>query len=387
MTASRVVGGIGRTIVVAGAVVLLFVAYQLWGTGIQHSLAQSELEDDFEDNLEVAVTEEMEAEAQTVAAPDEEDADDEAEEAVAAESSAGETAFLVDSITADAADVAEEGDLAYGAEVVDLLPLLYPGQGEAAARITIPAIGVDEIIVAGIGVDDLRKGPGLYDFAPLPGQPGNAAIAGHRTTYGAPFHRLDELQPDDEIIVQTLQGTFTYRVFAHDGEDGQVGHFIVPPTAVEVLDDHGDNRITLTACHPKYSSRQRIIVQAGLVGEPKIRLPKPGQVSAEGDDPAEAEVQLASEADLDDEPPGGISEGENASTQLESDGFGEGLGGDQSAIVPAVMWALAATAIWLTAWLIGTRWKRWPAYVLATLPFLIVLFMSFMRVDEALPAY
>lgn len=371
MTASRAIGGIGRAAIVAGAILLLFVAYQLWGTGIQHRLAQNELEGEFEDNL--AVAEAGSATPAETPEDDVEEVDDEVD-------------VVVDSITTDAADVPEGEAVGYGPDVVDLLPLLYPPDGEAAARITIPALGVDEIVVAGIGVDDLRKGPGLYDFSPLPGQPGNASIAGHRTTYGAPFKRIDELKPDDEIIVQTLQGTFTYRVFGNETLDGSsVGHFIVPPNAVDVLDDHGDNRLTLTACHPVYSARQRIIVQAGLVGEPKVPLPRPGQVSAATAD--SGEVQLATESDLDDGLDSGLTEGEAASTLLESDGFGQGLGGDSSAILPAIMWGLAAAAIWFTAWFVGRRWKRWPAYVIAALPFLIVLFMSFTKVDEALPAY
>ena len=76
----------------------------------------------------------------------------------------------------------------------------------------IPAIGVDKIVVEGVSLADLKKGPGHYPETPLPGQEGNAAIAGHRTTYGAPFNRLDELEPGDEITVTTVQGEFTYEV-------------------------------------------------------------------------------------------------------------------------------------------------------------------------------
>ena len=175
-------------------------------------------------------------------------------------------------------------------EVETLLPLLYPDAGEALGRITIPAIDVHAIVVVGVGTEDLRKGPGHYGSTPLPGQPGNAAIAGHRTTYGAPFGRIDELAPGDRIIVETLQGTFVYRVVQHsDDLAGRgIGHSIVAPSAVEVLDDYGDNRLTLTSCHPKYSSRQRIVVQATLVGEPVVRLPRPGE-------PIGAEAVLASD--------------------------------------------------------------------------------------------
>ena len=112
---------------------------------------------------------------------------------------------------------------------------------------------------------DLKKGPGHYPESPLPGQEGNAAIAGHRTTYGAPFNRIDELEPGDEITVQTVQGEFTYVVKEQQ---------IVSPDQVEVLEDKGDNRLTLTACHPKYSARQRIVVVAELAPD-ETPLPRP----------------------------------------------------------------------------------------------------------------
>ena len=109
-----------------------------------------------------------------------------------------------------------------GPEVEEMLPLVYPEAGEAIARIVIPSIDLDTIVVAGVQIDDLRKGPGHYSTTPLPGQPGNAAIAGHRTTYGAPFGRLNELNAGDAVIVETLQGRFVYRVLP--GQPGMAGH-------------------------------------------------------------------------------------------------------------------------------------------------------------------
>ena len=73
-------------------------------------------------------------------------------------------------------------------------------------------MGVDEIVVAGVGVDDLKKGPGHYPQTPLPGEHGNAAIAGHRTTYGAPFLDIDNLQPGDDVVATTYAGRFVYKV-------------------------------------------------------------------------------------------------------------------------------------------------------------------------------
>ena len=157
------------------------------------------------------------------------------------------------------------------------LAMLYRDNGSAIARIQIPAIDVDKTVVEGVRVGDLRKGPGHYPATPLPGQAGNSAIAGHRTTYGAPFGEIDKVLPDDEIIITTIQGEFTYRVLPQ-GEGH--GHLIVAPTAVEVLDQdfsEHPNRLTLTACHPKGSARQRIIVIAELVGEPAPTYQRPGQ--------------------------------------------------------------------------------------------------------------
>lgn len=333
-------------------------------------------------------------------------------------------------------------------EVVALLPLVYPAAGEAIARLIIPALDVDEIVVAGVEVEDLRKGPGHYGTTPLPGQPGNAAIAGHRTTYGAPFGRIAELAAGDEIIVETIQGAFVYRVLAGSGIAGRsLGHRIVAPTALEVLDDHGDNRLTLTSCHPKYSSRQRIIVHAALVGDPVVRLPRPGEpvgaeflrLAAPEEPTAAAKEPSAAMPDPDDAsggapapddgaaapaPTGGggspaVSEDPGTGPAAPSDpaprdaespaqsataaastpgaatpappvteeGFGEGLSGDRAAIFPAVLWGLAAVAVWVLGWAFGRSGRRLRAYAIAAVPFLVVLYVTFSYIDRALPAY
>src|SRR5581483_10360279 len=99
-----------------------------------------------------------------------------------------------------------------GATTTTVAPLPSPPTGAAVAIITIPKIGVDSAVVQGVGVSDLQKGPGHYPNSPMPGQPGNAAIAGHRTTYGAPFYRLDELTAGDQILITTWEGAFKYAV-------------------------------------------------------------------------------------------------------------------------------------------------------------------------------
>jgi sortase A len=276
MRLARVLGAIGRALISAGVIVLLFVAYQLWGTGLQHQAAQGSLEDDFLELLDSSLADEAEQVEATFTTTETEPAT--ADAPAATESTEGD-GDAVDA-TPETAEEAAAAPAAPAPEDVEyspqLLEALYPEPGDSLARIVIPAINVDQITVAGVSVEDLRKGPGHYSSTPNPGQAGNSAIAGHRTTYGAPFHRIDELNPGDEIIVQTIQGTFTYLVRENIAPDGSTkGHFIVSPSDTWVLgQESGENLLTLTACHPKYSARQRIIVQAELVGEPAPTIPR-----------------------------------------------------------------------------------------------------------------
>ncbi len=95
------------------------------------------------------------------------------------------------------------------------MPAFEPG--DALARIEIPTIGLDAKVVSGVQPADLKNGPGHYPDTPMPGQLGNSAIAGHRTTYGQPFYRLDEVEPGDEIVLTTVQGRFVYRMIGERG--------------------------------------------------------------------------------------------------------------------------------------------------------------------------
>jgi sortase A len=126
-----------------------------------------------------------------------------------------------------------------------------PLQGDAIARIEIPAIGVSEYVVEGTDTGDLRKGPGHYPETPLPGDPGTTAIAGHRTTYGAPFRNIDDLRRGQRIVVDMPDGRFVYRVERST---------IVDDQDLSVLEPVGHRRLMLSACHPLYSAAERIIV-------------------------------------------------------------------------------------------------------------------------------
>jgi sortase A len=126
-------------------------------------------------------------------------------------------------------------------------------QGDAIGKIELPAIDKSYYIVEGTDTDSLRKGPGHYEDTPLPGQRGTVGIAGHRTTYGAPFRNIDELDPGDEIRVEMPYGTFIYAVERTR---------IVDDQDLSVKDKVSFNRLMLSACHPLYSAAQRVIVFA-----------------------------------------------------------------------------------------------------------------------------
>ena len=129
------------------------------------------------------------------------------------------------------------------------------GTGDAIGKITIPNIGANYVVVQGTDESSLEKGPGHYPATALPGLGQTVAIAGHRTTYLAPFRHLDALKPGDPILVKMPYGLFTYVVQFHR---------IVLPTALWVTRNVGYERLVLSACNPLYSAAQRIIIFARL---------------------------------------------------------------------------------------------------------------------------
>jgi LPXTG-site transpeptidase (sortase) family protein len=195
-----------------GIIILLFVAWQLWGTSISQHHDQQQLQSTFDASLQAHHPTSSGSNGPTLIAADKQ------------------------------------------------VPL--PPQGTPVARIAIPAIGLSEYVVSGTAEADLAMGPGHYIGTAVPGQAGNVAIAGHRTTNGAPFNRLGQLTVGDQIYLTTSSGErLTYVV--------SQAPVAVSPSDVKVLDNFGDNRITLTTCNPEFSSSQRLIV----VGE--LKQPKP----------------------------------------------------------------------------------------------------------------
>lgn len=147
------------------------------------------------------------------------------------------------------------------AEPIQFFDEPAPEEGTEFGRILIPKLDVEQIMFEGVDRTTLKSGPGHMPWTPLPGQVGNAVVSGHRTTYGAPFFSLDELEPGDEIIVETLVGNHTYAVRES---------MVVMPTDVWVTDHRDGAWLTLTTCHPRFSARERLIIVAELVEGPNM---------------------------------------------------------------------------------------------------------------------
>lgn len=182
---------------------------------------------------------------------------------------------LTASLPARATEPAEEIDLSEylgeeapaepSPEPIEFHPEEPSDPGEELAFLRIPDIELEAVVFEGVDTETLRKGPGHMPATPLPGQPGNAVISGHRTTYGRPFFDLDLLEAGDRIEVETAIGTHVYEVRERA---------IVLPTDVWVIDPRAGGWLTLTTCNPKFSARERLIVWAEMVSGPNLEFVK-----------------------------------------------------------------------------------------------------------------
>jgi len=144
-------------------------------------------------------------------------------------------------------------------------------RGDAVARLRIPRLGVTEIMVNGTDKETLKRGPGRYLGSAMPGEGELVYVAGHRTTYGAHFSRIDKLRKGDSVFVELPYGTFEYAI---------TGHRIVAATETSVLESKGYEQLALQACHPRFFATQRIIAYAK-----PVRVTPPG-----GGEPASLEA-------------------------------------------------------------------------------------------------
>ncbi len=292
-----------------GVVTLLFVAFQLWGTDVSQAQSQRRLKDSF----------------------------------VAQTSPSGQAPVSPQ----DQAGPQEP-------------PVQVP-RGNAIAVLEIPAIALSQAVVEGTDLDSLRQGPGHYRRSPFPGESGNVAIAGHRTTYGAPFNRLDELEKGDVIMLTTRTGRVTYEVS---------DELIVKPSDTSVLAASADDRITLTTCNPKYRMSERLIIVA------KASTPVSEQLSEQGGSPPPAPNVDSTAADSAEDAAGtAFGEAEDVD-----------LGGDLGAFFPTLLWIGVLAVIGRGIFILGQRWLRRPAYAMGASVIVIVLYQLFGSLNRLLPA-
>ncbi|HET9690548.1 MAG TPA: class E sortase [Acidimicrobiales bacterium] len=292
----RAVRELGLALITLGVVVLLLVVYELFGTNLTADRHQAALGRAFR-----AATATATATATTGATP-------------------AATAPTTSSTTAPSTGGAPA---AVDNPAVDL-PSAPAGGGGVIDHLVIPRIGVDRYVVDGTTADDLTEGPGHYLGTPYPGQPGDVAIAGHRTTYGAPFYRLGALRPGDDIyLTDTSDRTYDYRV------DGPA--LVVAPSDVAVIGPTPDATLTLTTCNPPLSATSRLVVKARLIGSPVAPpTPAPTPPAATGTTHPVAAV-----------PPPNLT------------------GGSSSAWAPTIGWGSVAVVAWIATRLGIARLRRW----------------------------
>lgn len=172
-----------------------------------------------------------------------------------------QTAQAQDSLLDDFHAEKEHAEKSRGKDAVE-----KPESGDGLGVLHIPALGEDWewVIVEGVTDDDLAKGPGHFPGTALPGEVGNFAVAGHRSTHGEPFANLDRLEVGDTVVVETVDGWLTYQV---------TWQRILAPSATEVLDpvaghpgEEAEQRtMTLVTCHPRWGSSERLVIGTQLV--------------------------------------------------------------------------------------------------------------------------
>jgi sortase A len=348
---------IGRGLIAAGLLLFGFVAYQLWGTGIETARAQRALATEFEQRLAEPV--------QPAPEP---------------------TPVPVDPAPQP------EPEVQPAPEVSEV------SLGEPIARLQIPRIDVDDIVVVGVGSSELQLGPGHFPDTVPPGHLGNSAIAGHRTTYGQPFRNVDRLQPGDEIRATTPEGTFMYRV-TETRIVSPSDYFVVFTTKPD------EAQLTLVSCHPVWSTAQRIIVSATLVPEESspVRQPQRYQViSQPGDpepatDPAFAPEPAPSGSETDTGTTDTTETGTTGNTTPQADlnsstppvitdAFADGWFHDRAAIPQIALWGALLILISVLAYQVSVLLRRdLVGFAVGIIPFGVALFYFFQNVNRLVP--
>lgn len=361
-------GRLGQSLIVLGLLMFLFVGYQLWGTGIEESQAQSRLEDTFFDYTMSAVG---------------------ADEESGVDANVAIGTLAPDTTVAGASQI----ETAVDPPVETFRPVAVD-EGDPVAIIEIPELGVTKFVVAGVAASDLKKGPGHYPMTPQPGHLGNVAIAGHRTTYGEPFRQLDELEEGDDIVVTDVRGRkFVYQVtqaFIVEPEDSWVVATTDPTRAL----------LTLTTCHPEFSAKQRLIVTAELdqsrstvvddrpfryATEPITTEVSESTVVSAATNESDTTVAPESTAPSADVTIAGTEPAVSA-VDFDVETFSEGWFSDPAAWPHVLGWIAVLLAVVAGGWWVYRRWtSRLLAYTLAAAPFFVVLYFVFQNVNRLLP--
>jgi sortase A len=354
-----VVGLVGKVFIGLGLLMFAFVAYQLWGTGIQTAQAQNDLENQFQELLQNTTT-------------------------LAPTTTVTTTTDTTPDTTLPASTTTT---------TIPVAPFAPAAEGSPVAHLQIPSIGLDWTVVEGVDPPDLKKGPGHFPETPMPGQLGNAAIAGHRTTYGAPFFDLDKIKVGDLIQVSTLAGTYTYSV---------TGTTVVQPkeyAAVIPTVDPNVATLTLATCTPAYTAKQRLIVKATLVPEQSGTVMRPPTATVPGEPgttvAATSPETLPGESVPADTTPDTVAASTTttiavvapgANSPDATDAFAGGWFSDTTAVPQALLWGLVLVAIAMFSWFIGRRANRlWVAFLVGAVPFVVVLYFFFENVNRLLP--
>jgi sortase A len=329
----RTLGGAGRTLIVVGLLILGFVAYQLWGTGLVTARDQHKLKNEFA------------AELAHAGAP--------------SSSSAPSTSAPSTTVTTvpKSTSTSTPPTTAASSPVVGSSRAPAVADGAVVGIIHLPWSSY--AIVQGTTRNDLEKGPGHYPATVYPGQLGNAAIAGHRTTYLHPFYDADSLHIGSEIRIDMLWGHYTYRVTKEP--------YAVSPSDVDVVATHDPAHatLTLTTCNPKYSARQRLVVQATLVAA-KSEKPKPFVKPK-----PPAGQQLASDGPAPDTTDASLK---------------DGLSGDTASRTPTLVWGVLLLLVGALWWWGYRHWRHPFTWFGGLVPFLPVLFAFYVYLERVLPA-
>jgi len=385
---TRPVRTFGIGIAWVGLIGILFLFYQLWGTGVYASQSQSNLALEFQSLLTahpVIVLPTTTSSTTTTSAPAPTDTNQ--------INSPLTTAVAVEPQPTNTFNPPDPQTLERIRRVVNAV------DGDVLARMLVPAIDLDKYVVEGVGVSDLRTAIGRYRGSAHIGDLGNVALAGHRTTYGEPFGRIGELLPGDQISLVTAIGTAIYEVMdpndyvsAWTSKVRSVGsgHVIVGPSDEFVLGDVGDNRLTLTACHPRFSAEERLVVVARLVDgrlplldpmygiPPAIPAPVPEpEPLLEGQTPPETTTTTTTIPPplVERDPPKAVESLQVSMTGLPTE------------FAPSFVLALLLLVVMTAVAVVSNKSGRLIAILLGVAPFFFVLWQFFTHLELLLPAY